>query len=276
MKTLLTAIFAALALCSLSVAQETTPAPTTSAAPQTQQAPMPAQPPATGPAPASATLPIAPGSVIPVELTKSIDAKKVKAGDEVEAKVTQDMKAGNGEILVPKDTKVVGRVTEAQARSKEQKESQLGIAFDRAVMKTGGDVNLPMSIQAIIAPSYLSANNSSGAETPGQQQSAGNASGMSQGNSQGRAANMGGSQPPTPTPSASAGSTAGSTNDKTGNGAHQPITGNTQGVLGIPNLTLSTAAGAAQGSVVTSEKNNVKLESGTLMLLRVNQPGSAQ
>src|SRR5258708_4464713 len=181
-----------------------------------------------------------PGSVIPVQLTKSIDAKKVKAGDEVEAKVTQDMKAGNGEVIVPKDTKVVGRVTEAQARNKEQKESQVGIVFDRAVMKAGGDVNLPMSIQAIIAPSYLSTNNNEGT---GQSPSTASPTGTSQGSGGARGGAMGGSQPPTPTPSTG----TGSTQDKTGNGARQPITGNTQGVLGIPNLTLSTTAGTAQG-----------------------------
>src|SRR6201997_5302769 len=94
---------------------------------------------------------LAPGSVIPVQLTKTIDAKKAKTGDPVEAKVTQDLKTDNGDVLVPKDTKVVGRVTEAQARSKDQKESQVGIAFDHAVMKNGGDVPLPMSIQAVIS-----------------------------------------------------------------------------------------------------------------------------
>jgi hypothetical protein len=49
------------------------------------------------------------------------------------------------------------------------------------------------------------------------------------------------------------------------------ITGNTQGVVGIANLKLSAAADVTQGSVVTSEKNNVKLDDGTLLLLRVNQ-----
>ena len=268
MKRFLTRIFAAIALlCTFSIAQDTTSAPTSPATPPAAQAPVPPQS-----APVSTPTRIAPGSVIPVQLTKSIDAKKVKAGDEVEAKVTQDMKAGNGEVLVPKDTKVVGRVTEAQARNKEQKESQLGIAFDRAVMKSGGDMNLPMSIQAIIAPSYLSANNSSGGESAGQQQSAGSgsASGVSQ-NSNGRAGSMGGSPaPPTASPA------PGPTEGKTGNSAHEPITGNTQGVLGIPNTTLSNATSAAQGSVVTSEKNNVKLESGTMMLLRVNQPAAQQ
>jgi hypothetical protein len=33
----------------------------------------------------------------------------------------------------------------------------------------------------------------------------------------------------------------------------------------------ANAQNGVQGSVVSSEKNNVKLESGTIMLLRVNQ-----
>jgi hypothetical protein len=200
-----------------------------------------------------------------------VDAKKLKTGDQVEVKVTQDMKAGNGEIIVPKDTKVIGRVTEVQARSKEQKESQVAIAFDRAVMKTGGDVNVPMSIQAIIGPSYLSANNNPGGEGNGQADSAsaGNGNGMPQSGSNPRGAGMAGSQSPTPT--SNEGSTAGSTDEKTAKAKHEPITGNTQGVLGISDLTLSSA-NPAQGSVITSGKNNVKLESGTLMLLRVGAP----
>lgn len=270
MKTFLTGIFAAIVLCGCAIAQDATPAATPSPAPQAQPAPVPAQAAPANSAPDTASPRIAPGSIIPVQLTKSIDAKKVKAGDEVEAKVTQDMKAGNGEVIVPKDTKVVGRVTEAQPRNKEQKESQVGIAFDRAVMKAGGDVNLPMSIQAIIAPSYLSGNNSSGAEGAGQQQSAGGAA--PQGNPNPRAGGTGGAQTPNPTPPPGAAPTA----DKAGNGAHEPVTGKTQGVLGIPDLKLSTTAAAAQGSVVTSEKNNVKLESGTLMLLRVNGTASQQ
>jgi hypothetical protein len=106
---------------------------------------------------------IAPGSVIPVQLTKTIDAKKAKPGDEVVAKVTMDLKTTGGEVMIPKDTKVMGRVTEAQARSKEQKESQVGIAFDRAVLKDG-EMPLPMSIQAVIAPPSNNANSGGGVD----------------------------------------------------------------------------------------------------------------
>jgi len=210
---------------------------------------------------------IAPGSVIPVELTKSIDAKKAKTGDEVVAKVTMDLKTNSGEIVVPKDTKVVGHVTEAQTRSKEQKDSQVGIIFDRAVMKNGGEMQIPMSIQAIIAPQ---GSNSGDANNGNEQSTAtpsANASGAS--SNGGRAPGMGGTPPPAP--NASTGSNT-PTDASTAANAHEPITGKTQGVVGLRDLKLATSAtAAAQGSVVSSEKNNVKLESGTFMLLRVNQ-----
>lgn len=55
-----------------------------------------------------------------------------------------------------------------------------------------------------------------------------------------------------------------------GTQAQQPITGNTRGVVGISNLNLAAASAPLQGSVVSSEKNNVKLEDGFFLLLRVN------
>jgi hypothetical protein len=177
-----------------------------------------------------------------------------------------DLKTNSGEILVPKDTKVVGHVTEAQTRSKEQKDSQVGIIFDRAVMKNGGEMQMPMSIQAIIAPQASNsgnADNGNGQSTPAP---AANASGAS--SNGGRAAGMGGAPPPTP--NASTGSNT--STDDSSTAAHEPITGKTEGVVGLRDLKLATTATAvSQGSVVSSEKNNVKLESGTFMLLRVNQ-----
>lgn len=204
---------------------------------------------------------IAPGSVIPVLLTKTIDAKKAKTGDEVVAKVTQDLKTNSGEVIVPKDTKILGHVTEAQAHSKEQKESQVGIAFDRAVEKNGNEMQLPMSIQAIIGPQ----NNSPGESSQAPPNSVPTATGSG---GSARAGAMGGSAlPPTPSPA----TTTGSTPTDTQPSPRAPITAETQGVIGISNLKLEPAGQTNQGSVVSSDKNNVKLESGTMMLLRVNQ-----
>jgi hypothetical protein len=270
-----TAIMAALA-CGLAFAQGTPPAqpsPSTSQEPQGQPPGTQTQSPASARANANQAQPagsprIAPGSVIPVELTKTVDAKKAKTGDEVVAKVAQDMKTSTGEVLLPKDTKVIGHVTEAQARSKEQKESQLGIAFDHAVMKSG-DVQLPMSIQAVIAPPSNTPGNNAGYDQSAPASAGGTASGGGMGGSRAgssSASPQSQSQPstsmPAPNPEAKEG---GST------GERPPVTGNTQGVVGISNLKLEAAQNAAQGSLMSSEKNNVKLESGTFMLLRVQQ-----
>jgi hypothetical protein len=265
-------------MCTATLAQSTTPSPTdqssTNPAATNPAATNSATDPTTSnsahaqaPAPAgvvanqaSQTLRIAPGSVIPVELTKTVDAKKAKTGDEVVAKVSQDMKATNGEILVPKDTKVVGHVTEAQARSKDQKESQVGIAFDHAVTKSG-DMQMPMSIQAIIAPASAQ-NNSDSAAGNGSPSSGTSPSPTATGG--GHSTMSGGTPPPNQpgtVPNATTGQSAGS--------ARPPITASTQGVIGMSNVDL--AANEQNGSVVSSEKSNVKLESGTLMLLRVNQ-----
>ena len=271
MNRILLAFFVTALLCGNPPAQSqqspnTTPNNSGSMPPETQA-------PSTGqPAPASTSTPpntgtaprLAPGSVIPVQLTKSVDAKKVKRGDEVVAKVTQDLRNNAGTIIVAKDTKIVGHVTEAQARNKEQKESEVAIAFDHVIPKNGEPMQTPMSIQAIIAPQNPNSANASGG-----QQSARPASNPvpdTGGSSNGRPGMAGTTPPPASTPPDST-TPSGA---PTGSQAEQPITGNTRGVVGISNLNLATAPDATQGSVVSSEKNNVKLDDGIFLLLRVN------
>lgn len=214
---------------------------------------------------ASAASRIAPGSVLPVELTKGINAKKAKTGDEVVAKVTEDLRNTQGTLILPKDTKVVGHVTQAQAHSKEQKESELAIAFDRAVLKNGETMQMPMSIQAIIAPpnrnpANSASNNPSNSPTP--------ETGASPTASGGRPGMAG--TPPSSEPVAQ--TQSGAPADKSAQKQGPPqITGDTQGVVGIADLKLSAAPDATQGSLVTSEKNNVKLDDGTFLLLRVQK-----
>ena len=155
----------------------------------------------------------------------------------------------------------MGHVTEAQAHSKQQKESQLGIAFNQTVMEDGRTAPLPMSIQAVIAPLNQNLAN----ENPGTGGlPAPPNPGAQSGNSPGRTGGM--EQPPNSLPSG--GVSSGSTSSST---QRAPITAKTQGIVGFSNYKLSTAADAQQGSVVSSDKGNVKLENGTLMLLRVNQ-----
>ena len=243
--TLMVAAMAALFISETALAQKTNPSSTAppSASAQTQPK-------------------IAPGSVIPVELTKTIDAKKARTGDEVVAKVTQDMKTQTGEILFPKDTKVIGHVTEAQRREKDQKESQLAIAFDQAVLKNQ-QVQLPMLIQAVIGPQNNSGTGAGQSGAPGNSPVPSSTGTTASSPMAGRSP-MGNGGQPQPQISAPTGDS---------NGAPQsnwpPINAQTQGVVGISNLNLSPNSNAKQGTVLTSEKNNVKLESGTMLLLRV-------
>ena len=278
MRAVLISISAAALTVGIAVAQGAVPSSSPASDPQTSASPAnPASaqaPSARAPqagstsTPAGAPTRIAPGSVIPVSLTKTIDAKKVKTGDEVVAKVTQDMKTTGGEVLVPKDTKVMGHVTESQPRNKDQKESQVGIAFDRAMMKDGSALQIPMSIQAIIG--QQNDQNNSGSGTGEAAAPTGGASSGTTGSGSPRGG-MGGSAPASP-PSASSGSAGTPGDAQAAKSSRPPITAQTEGVVGISDLKLSRAASnAAEGSVVSSEKNNVKLESGTMMLLRVGQ-----
>jgi len=215
------------------------------------------------------TLRVAPGSVIPAQLNKTIDAKKTKQGDEVTAKVTQNLTSNTGEVIVPKDTEVSGHITQVQASTKEQKQSELGITFDKLQTKKGETATLPMSIQAIVAPRNPAADTAgTPAPAPG-----GEPSGMPSGanGSDGRYAPMEG-QPPASQPSSTEGTGPGARPDSSPRG---PITAKTQGVVGYSNLKLSAPADPAQGSLVSSEKGNVKIDGGSMLLLRVD-PGSSQ
>jgi len=190
--------------------------------------------------PANNSLQIAAGSVIPVQLSRAIDAKKAKTGDQVVATVTQDMKTEGGELLVPKSAKVIGHVTEAQAHSKEQKESRLGMVFDQVVLKNG-PVQLPTSIQAVI---WMQSGGGSGSSV---------------------------AMPVTGMASAGGGGLDSAPGNSGGPNTSQmaPITGQTQGVIGIPFVKLGPGSNG-QGSVLTCEKGNVKLEEGTMLMLKVN------
>lgn len=280
MRSIFAAIFSAVLLFGAALAQQTpAPTPDTQTPRSDEQPSQPTQsgqPSAQSPAnqaQPSNSLKLAPGSVIPVQVTKTVDAKKAKTGDEVVATVTQDLKTTKGDVLMPKNTKVIGHVTEAQARNKELKQSELAIAFDRAVVK-GDQMQLPMSIQAVIAPP--SASDSAGASAPEQAPSPSTGGQGAPGNPMG-GGRSGGSGSGTP----SAPSTAPQSNYPQGSGSAQTsappnarpeINGNTRGVIGMSDVQLQAASqNSQQGSVLTSEKNNVKIEKGTMLLLRVSQ-----
>ncbi|HLJ87041.1 MAG TPA: hypothetical protein VKZ53_09460 [Candidatus Angelobacter sp.] len=219
------------------------------------------------------------GTTLQAELTKSVDAKKAKPGDEVTAKLTQDVKA-DGKVVVHKGSKLIGHVTEAKARTKEDAESRLGIVFDRAVAKNGEEVSLNAMVQALAPPVRAAATGMSDdsltAPAPGPRSSGGGGGGLvnaaggavstvgSTAGAVGRtAASAGGS---------AAGAVSGTTGGLAGAAGSATLSSASQGVVGLQGLNLSSAtSGNAQASVINSATQNVKLDSGTQMVLLVQK-----
>jgi hypothetical protein len=228
----------------------------------------------------SAANQLAAGSTVQAELTKPVDVRKNKPGDEVVAKTTQDVKS-EGHVVIPKGSKIVGRVTQAQARAKGQEESQLGMAFDHAVLKDGTQVPAAFTIQAI-GRSESEAAAATAAETDGMM-AGGSAGGMTSGGGGAGMQGRGGLGGVTSTAGGvvnNTGSVAGGAVNTAGNagaGVTGGVTGNlgatSQGVVGMPGMTLSSATSsmAGVGSVISSKESNVRLDSGTRMILGVRK-----
>ena len=226
------------------------------------------------------------GTTIEAVLSKSIDAKKVKEGDEVVAKTTREVK-GQGERTIPKGSKLIGHVTKASARSKGDSESSLGIMFDRAEIGKGRAVPVHAVIQALAAVNHTSnaAMNMGGDDDMGSPsysgggtQSAGgngglvggtlNGAGRTVGNTTGAVGQTAGN-----VAGGAVGAAGGAINNTTGTAgaaAGSTLNATAQGVVGMPGYTLQAATEATtQGSIITSSGKDVKLDSGTQMVLRV-------
>src|SRR6266436_6194689 len=228
---------------------------------------------------------LASGTTLNAALNSSIDSKKCKPGDAVNAHTTEAVKS-EGKTVIPKGSKLVGHVTQASARAKGESESSLGIVFDKAILKNGQEIPLSAGIQALAsAQSGVSAAGSD-MDTMGGMGASGAGSGIAGGRGAvGRvtsaaggavgtvtntAANVGGATGGAVNTAANAGgSLAGASKGAVGglNAAGQ-LTSNSQGVFGLNGLNLSAAASnATQGSVITSAGKNVHQDSGTRLLL---------
>lgn len=256
---------------------------------------------------------LAAGCTLLAELTRPVDAKKAKVGDQVTARTAEDVKSG-GKVVVRKGSKLIGHVTQVKSRAKGESESSLGIVFDRCLPKNGGpEVPVHAVIQAVAAGQAQATASMNEMETMT------SGSGMAMGRAEaGRPARSGGAasgglvgggatgglvggagstlgstagigSSAVGTAGGAVGSTvntgvgaAGSTVDSTVNAgvgaagsaaglnAAGELTSASSGVIGLQGLNLSSAASnSTQGSLLTCADRNVRLESGTQMVLKV-------
>jgi len=192
------------------------------------------------------------GTVLAAELSKSLDAHKIKVGDPVMAKTTQDM-LGEGKVLIPHDSKITGHVTEVQGRPKGQKgdaDSTIGIAFDQLEIK-GRTMPFHANIQAIAKPLIINP----ATVNPGS---------ASNGNPPGAYGGSAGIGSPPNRPGADPG-VAGTDPGAAGAPPAGAISVQNTGVVGMKGFELNTND---QGSVISSKSENVKLESGTQLIVK--------
>ncbi|HYK48105.1 MAG TPA: hypothetical protein VEU94_00150 [Terriglobales bacterium] len=206
---------------------------------------------------------LAAGTIISVELSKTLDAKKVKANDKIEARTAMDL-LSHGQIIIPRNAKVIGHVTEAKAHTKQSPDSVVGISFDRVLMKDGRELPLQAAVQAIGRPLQTSlpvAGDDSMGSSPNGIPSA----------AQAQRGTVSGAASPTP-PSYPSGypsrGASGTSQDQTGpvGTSVSPLGSTSQGVVGMRGLSLNSSGAT---SVLSSNTDNVHLDSGSQLILRV-------
>ncbi len=223
-----------------------------------------------------------------VELKQTLKAKKLKPGAKIRAEVSQDV-LSHGKIIIPVETELVGHVTEVAVRDSANSESRLGIVFDRILLKHYHDLNCQAVIQAVEAPvlrkskvdepsqmlppSMVTGSLRQSSSTPVGRSPSSNRGATASTSSAMSSQSIAGLQTPltvkqSPSTNAATGSSAAALEISPGG---SPLSvGMPQGVRGLKGLALTSGAtSATPGPVVVSKTDNVKLESGTQILLRV-------
>ena len=229
-------------------------------------------------------LSLAQGSTLLAELANSLNAKKLKPGDKIKAILDQDLIVG-GKLVAKSDSKLIGHVTEVKAHSQDNPESRLGVVFDKILLKHHQELDFEAVVQALappaprrsrvdepdqmLPPPTLSVGNVNAIGRNSSSSSNSNRSTSSSGTLSSSVATMGQVAVVGSTPGMNPGNISTVQPAVVNN---KPVSGGTgmHGVYGLKNLDLiaSTAAGKAS-PVIVSTKSDVKLESGTQIVLLV-------
>ena len=206
---------------------------------------------------------LAAGTTIPAMLDKWVDARKSKVGDEVVAQTTEPVRE-DGQVIIPKGSKIFGRVTEAKRRTTEDPNSVLGIAFDHAVLKKGVELRLRVMIQAI-APDRTSTEPPPLLSGTTPTDNTGSMGPINRPSTMGANADPNAGTPGRPeSPENSAYEQSGG---RTASGA---LTPQCHGVLGFEGLSLAFRPNdASKTLLIISQTKNVRLDGRTQLMLRV-------
>lgn len=223
------------------------------------------------------------GTELNATLSKPVDARSAQAGDEVTATVSEDIKS-NGKVLIRKGSKLVGHVTTAHPVSNEKGSadgrggSQLGIVFDRAVLKDGATLPISATVQALAAAESsasmgmgeANAGLGGAGSAAGSARSGGGLVGGVAGGASGAIGGVAGRTGAVTSGSVSASNAALSRSAGAVGGLNAAgrLASGSKGTFGLNDIEVSPATSAdAKGAILSSAKHNVRLDRGTRMLL---------
>ncbi|HMG02416.1 MAG TPA: hypothetical protein VK596_04735 [Edaphobacter sp.] len=213
---------------------------------------------------------------ISAELTKGIDSKKAKVGDPVNAKTTTDAKLPDGTDL-PKGTKLVGNVVEVKAKSKEENNSHLVLALNRAVLKDGHEMPIRAAVTSMTAPT-----SNTSFDTPGGGGSAGGGMPSGGGGSAGAGgsggSSGGGGGGGTASPSMSSMPSGSSSQARSVQGEMGEMLKSAQDRVAVgnkPKVMLSAPTTPESAGILDAQGENISLDSGTQFTANVASAQSA-
>jgi uncharacterized coiled-coil protein SlyX len=204
-----------------------------------------------------------PVSTLVAVLTSALESRSAAAGQEFTLRTISEVVV-NGELIIPKDSRLLGHVTEAVTKGKDQPQSELWLVVEKAVRRDGSVVPL----QAIIAALAIPQNDSlSDDPTYGMMHSnepTQRGVGVS-GTASGGALNAA---------SKASSNASVATANLTGGMDKSPLLDeNSRGAIGFKNLSITWHLIVPPPiTVIASNGKNVKLQSGTQMLLRMAPP----
>jgi hypothetical protein len=211
-------------------------------------------------------------SNLSAELTKKIDTKHAKVGDEVAARTTSAARLSDGTKL-PKGTQLLGKITDVQAKSAEEKASRLAFTFDRAVLRNGSTLPIHATVMSLTAPvsaAAMAENNDSMSPdaAPAPVVSGG---GRASGGLLGGGGVAGGALHGVSNTANRVTSTAGNTlRTASGVGATAGEASSVTGqVTNLPGVNFSSSSSANESAVLNAQGRNISLASGTQMTLSV-------
>lgn len=93
------------------------------------------QPAAPAPAVQKAAVDVPDATVILVELKSKLDTKKARVGDLVTLEALEDGKSPDGKVVIPKKSRLTGKISEANASTKESPDAKLSFLITAADVK---------------------------------------------------------------------------------------------------------------------------------------------